>query len=336
MRKISVLVFLLGVGLALVFGSSSLGANHREPQIVGVLLASDVRTPRLNGIKDGLRRYGFVEGKDIQYIVENAQQDPEVLPQLANSLVEAKADVIVAAGESEALAAKEATAASKTPVVFVGVGFPVELTLVASYASTGNNITGLDNNYLQLSGKRLEYFQRLLPELRKIAVLYDPRVSPAKITLTYLDKISKQLSLQIQPIPVGNREEVVNTIRNLNRNEVDGVMLLCSLLLESITDAIEPIAMEKGLPVMGLSEDQTEKGLLASYGMPYYQQGIQAARLVAKVLRGQEPNTIPVEPPTNVQFVVNLDTARKLGLELDQQGLACVNRFVGRAGSGKP
>lgn len=266
--RIITLFILISVFSSLVFlGGCSSVEKEAGKKIIGVLLASDMRLPKLNGLKEGLTRYGYVEGKNVSYIIHNAGQQPDLVPALAQELANKHPDVIVVTGEPEDLAAQKATVDSQIPIVFVGVGFAQDIGLVKSYASPGNNITGVDNYYLELSGKRLEYFQRLLPDIKKVAVLYDPRGTPPKPTLDHLQTISKQLNLELQAIPVGNREDVVAAVRALDRQEVDGIMLLCSLLLESITDAISPVALEKGFPVMGVSENQTLKGLLASYGI---------------------------------------------------------------------
>ncbi|BCV21328.1 ABC transporter substrate-binding protein [Moorella sp. Hama-1] len=309
-------------------------AGSSRPQQVAVLMASDLKNDKVTGLKEGLARYNFAEGKNISFITRNAGGHSEDLPRLARDLVQQQPDVLVVTGEAEALAAREATREHPIPVVFVGVGCPVELGLIESHLASGNNFTGVDNYYVQLSGKRLEYFQRLLPGLHRVAVLYDPRVTPARPTVDYVQEVSRRLGLQVDFYPVRDKKEVVATLRSLTPDRTDGVMLLCSLLLESMTGAINPVAIERHLPVMGVSENQTLKGLLASYGMPYREQGHQASRLVAKVLRGQNPATIPVESPANVQFIVNQNTAARLGLELNPAGLACATRIIRTPGTG--
>lgn len=303
-------------------------SSGEPPLRVGILIASDIRESKIQGLTDGLERYGFYRDQNLQLIIRNAQDQPDRLPGLARELVELKPDLIVATGASEALAAQKATRERPVPIIFVGVGLPQELGLVESLAHPGGHITGVDNYYVELSGKRLEHFHRLLPEVRRITVIYDPRVTPSEVGLQRVRDVAGQLGIAIQSVQVTSREDVVRVISGLDRQKVDGAMLLCSLLFELTTDEIHRASIASGIPVLGVSEDQTRAGLLASYGMPYYAEGVQASRLVAKVLRGQDPGLIPVESPARVEFVVNLETAARLGLRLDPAGYAAANQLV--------
>ncbi|WP_434511614.1 ABC transporter substrate-binding protein [Desulfitobacterium sp. AusDCA] len=295
---------------------------------IGVLMSSDFRLPKVEGVKKGLAEYHLIEGKTAAYIIKNANEKSELLEELAKQLVSEDPDVIFVTGESEALAAQKATQSVHIPIVFVGVGSAKEMGLVESYNSPGKNITGVENYYLILSGKRLEFFKRLLPEVKNIAIVYDPRVTPANPTLAFLRGVANKLELSIRPFPVTGREETLQVISGLDSKQVDGVMFLCSQLLESVTQEVNVIALDKHLPIMGVSEEQTQKGLLASYRMPYFDQGLQASRLIAKVLQGEDPSAIPVESPSKVEFVVNISTAKKLQLNLDPAGLTCVTKFL--------
>lgn len=304
-------------------------AKAEEPKkTVGILISSDFRLPKIVGLKDTMKKYGYIEGETITYSLKNANRDREQLPILAQELVDEQPDVIFVAGEAEALAAQKAAEKTQIPIIFVGVDSAKKLGLVESNASPEKNITGVENYYLLLSGKRLEYFQRLLPDVKRIAVIFDPRVTPTQSTLVFLDDVAQNLNLTLQSFPVCSLEDVLNALDGIDRQNFDGVMFLCCDLLESITDEVSPIAIEKQIPIMGVSEEQTQNGLLASYGMPYYEQGEQAARMIAKVLNGENPSLIPVEPPEKVEFIVNLETAEKLGLTLDSAGLTCVTKFI--------
>lgn len=300
-----------------------------EPQKkIGVLISSDYRLPKVEGVKKGLEDYKLTEGSSVIYSVKNAEGKSERLEELAAQLVNEKPDIIFVTGESEALAAQKVSQSSHIPIIFVGVGSAKEIGLIESNDIPGKNITGVENYYLILSGKRLEFFKRLLPDVKNIVLVYDPRVTPARPTLSYLQGISNKLELKIQVFPVSSREETLQVIQGLDSKQVDGVMLLCSQLLESVTQEVNKIALEKDLPIMGVSEEQTRNGLLASYGMPYYEQGLQASRLIAKVLEGEDPSTIPVEAPAKVEFIVNISTAKKLNVKLDPAGLTCVTKFL--------
>lgn len=330
LQRPSIIVFVLLVTITLVFSISSFSKINavESKKTIGVLISSDYRMPKVEGVKKGLEEYQFIEGETVLYSIKNAALNYESLPRLAEELVEEHPDVIFVTGEAEALAAQKVAQAKQIPIIFVGVGSAREIGLIESYDSPGKNITGVENYYLILSGKRLEYFQRLLPGVKNIAVMYDPRNIPVKSTLTFLNEASQRLKLEIQAIPVESREEILEVMNGLDIQQVDGVMFLCSQLLESVTDEVSPIALKKRIPIMGVSEEQTANGLLASYGMPYYEQGLQASRLVAKVLHGENASLIPVEAPAKVEFIVNPETAKKLQLHLDPAGLTSVTKFV--------
>lgn len=325
-----IVAFVLCLTISMLFLISSFSnINAVETQkTIGILMSSDYRMPKIEGLKKGLEGYQFVEGEQVKYLIKNANSNYDLLPGLAEELINEKPDVVFVTGESEALAAQKAAQRSQIPIVFVGVNSASELGLIDRNSTPGNNITGVENYYVLLAGKRLEYFKRLLPEIEEIMVVYDPRITYTKPVLPFLDEISQRLDITIRTVPVNSREEVLQLVDGMDQTQVNGIMLLCSELLESMTDDLSQRALEKRIPVMGVSENQTVKGLLASYGMPYYEQGLQASRLVAKVLHGEKASIIPVESPSKVEFVVNYETAKKLQLTLDPAGLTCVTKFV--------
>lgn len=295
---------------------------------VGILMGSDLRTNKVKGLIEGLKKYGYEENVNIRFRIVSAKDRIDDLPKLAQELVKQNPDLLIGTGEKEMLSLQQAAADSQTPIVFIGVGFAEELGLVNSYAQPGGNITGVDNYYLQLSGKRLEYFKRLLPNVQKVMVLYDETVTPSGPTIDFLNQVASQLDITVIPVAVENEVETLEVISGINSGDVDGMMLLCSLLMESMTDSISPLIQEKMIPAFGVSANQTKKGFLASYGMDYREQGIQASRIVAKILQGQDPGAIPVEAPARVDFIINTKVAEVFKAEIDPAGFACASEFI--------
>ncbi len=295
---------------------------------VGILMGSDLRTNKVNGVIEGLKKYGYEENVNIRFRIVSAQDRIDDLPELAQELVRQNPDLLIGTGERETLALQQAAADSQIPIVFIGVGFAEELDLVDSYTHPGGKITGVDNYYLQLSGKRLEYFKRLLPDVQKVMVLYDETITPVEPSIDFLNRVAAQLDMTVIPVGVKNEAETLKAINGILPGEVDGVMLLCSLLMESVTDSISPLIQEKRLPTFGVSANQTKKGFLASYGMDYREQGIQASRIVAKILQGQDPGAIPVEAPARVDFIINTKVAEVFKAEIDPAGFACASEFI--------
>lgn len=318
-----------------------------EVKVVGVLISGDVRLAKLEGLKEGLREFGYQEGKNLAFVVRNAQNDgTRVLP-LVRELVTLKPDVIVAAGGLEAESAKRATIDLQVPVVFMGVTGAVETGLVESLISSGNNLTGLDNTHAELSGKRLEILKRLLPETQRVLALHDPRIPQSDFGLRTAREAAVKLGLEVVVADVSSVQDIRESfIRQAGdrgdpplagapgkgAQRVDAVLLLPSFFLESAVSEIRSLSYETGIPVMGLYETEADLGYFAAYGVSYRDQGYQTARLVAKVLRGQHPSGIPTEIPDRIQLVINESTVKALQLRVDPPAMGLANVVVGRIG----
>jgi len=330
-RKIVLGVIVLLLVVCVLSGGRALwGFAHEKSnpvKTVAFLMASDISEEKVNGVKQGLNRYGFSEGENANFILENAHGDNLLLPKLAQELIKAQPDVIVVTGDEEATVAKNMLGNQKIPIVFVGVGSPVDSGLVNDLLIPGGNVTGVESCTIQLSGKRLEYFKRLLPSLNKITVLYDPAAENSRKSLPYLEEVAKKLNLKIAPVAVTSSSQAIQELQKIDPEEGNGAMLICSIFFESVAEDIEPVIYKRKIPLMGAGEARGIEGLFASYGMPYYQQGEQASRLVSKVLNGENPAFIPVESPSKVELMVNTDVIKSLGLDLDSGGLALVNHF---------
>lgn len=295
---------------------------------IGVLVASDLRMSKVSGLQEGLPHYNLTPNQNVSLILKNARDDLSELPRLAQELVNENVDVIVTTGTFETFTAKEALGERKTPVVFIGVGCSVEMGLVRDTVNPGCNITGVDSHYVQLSGKRLEYLKRLAPSIKQVMVLYNPLSTPIGPSAVYLyeaaDKLNVQLNLQQATTPAEVREILAKS--QLEGN--DAVMLMCSLLFEQMTEELAQWGKNQGIPVMGVSEQQTEKGLLASYGLPYKEEGRQAARIVSNVLRKKDPADIPIESPAKLDFYLNVETAKSIGIPLNRPQLPFVTQYI--------
>lgn len=334
MRKVAWLVFMvISIGLILgqFTGHSVVPASSKK---IGVLIASDLRLLKVEGLREGLPQYGLVEGKNVEIIVKNAKDNLAILPQLAQELVAADVDVIVTTGTFETFAARDVVGERKIPLIFVGVGCSVEMGLVQDIVSPGCNITGVDSHYVQLSGKRLEYLKRLSPAIKRVLVLYNPRSTPIGPSAIYLYEAAEKLGVELTLTPVATQEQVIATLQTVNKEEYGGIMLMCSLLFESMTEQITKWSIAATVPVMGVSEQQTAKGLLASYGLPYKEEGKQGARIVSSVLRNKNAADTPIESPAKLEFYLNVDTARKLGLPIDRASLPFVTHYIEAASGG--
>lgn len=293
---------------------------------IGVLMASDNRIRKIEGLEKGLRQYNFKDA-EIETIIRNAKEDKSVLENLTKELIAENVDVIVTTGIQETIAAKSALGDRDIPVVFIGVGCSVELGLVKDNISPACNVTGIDSHYVQLSGKRMEYLKKLVPDLKKVLILYNPSITPFDPSSKFLIDAAESLQVDIIIKETNNGEEILTALEE-NKNNVDGAILMCSLYRNSTIDSIVDFIIENKLPVLGVDELQVERGMLAFYGITTYDEGIQASRMVANLLKGQSANKIPIETPENLELHVNTETARLLGIEINKSELLFVDKFI--------
>lgn len=333
MKKILAITFSLSFILIAVILLSQLADPPRvqkQPYKIGVLIANDLRLVKVEALKLRLKEMGLIEGENLVLYIENAKNDLENLPALGKKLLAEEPDVLVASGAVEALRLKELTAdqLSSTPVVFMGTLSPSVIGLVEDTLRPGHNLTGLNNYHYELTPKRLELLHRLLPEIRKVAVLGDTRVPFFEQTQEGLLLAAKEMGLEIHTYTVTTTEEIPAVFGAMQEAKEEGIVLLPGFFLESYTGQIVQYASNLKIPVFGVYPQDTIDGCLASYGTSNWNQGAQSANIVYKVLQGQNPQVIPVETPDQIIFSVNLATARRLGIAPSQAVLSLADEVV--------
>jgi putative ABC transport system substrate-binding protein len=330
MKKYVILLTIIIISVFLLYGTNNLSTNAHEKESkvykIGVLTFIEGRLDKVDGMREGLKRYGLYED-NVEIIVKNADENIDDLEKMAQELVDENVDVIVTLGIDETTAAKKATAQSQIPVAFIGVACTVGLGFVEDRISPGCNITGVDSYYVQLSGKRIEFLKRLVPSVKKVLVLYNPLNMPIDASIEYLYDAADKYDVELDIVPATEADEVLN-ILNEKSKTTDGVMLMCSLLFNSIIEEIIDISIENKLPLIAVSNKHVEKGALAFYGGTNYNEGAQAARIVVNILKGQDPKIIPIESPEKLELYVNMDTARKLGIDIKASDMPYVDHFI--------
>ncbi|AFM02346.1 ABC-type uncharacterized transport system, periplasmic component [Desulfitobacterium dehalogenans ATCC 51507] len=331
MKKMTVILCSAMVIAFLFFGHlSELSPTQKQPYKVGVLVANDLRLVKVEALKLRLKEMGLIEGENIVFHIENAKNNLSDLPALGKELLMEEPDVLVASGAVEALSLKELTSAqeSPTPVVFMGTLSPSVIGLVEDTLRPGNHLTGLNNYHYELTPKRLELLHRLLPEIKKVAILGDTRVPFFQQTQESLQQASQKMGLELSTYTLTSTEGIEDVFRRIREAEEEGIVLLPGFFLESYTEEIVQYAMAFKIPVFGVYPQDTIDGCLASYGTSNWSQGAQSANMVYKVLQGQNPRVIPVETPDRIIFSVNLKTADKLGITPSQAVLSRADEVV--------
>src|SRR5215471_9854584 len=267
-------------------------AERTKPILIGALTDSWGPTPGVVGLRDGLKERGYRENQDFVIGVRFTQGDIAALPQAAREVVEQGIDILFTINPTPAKAAQMAT--NRIPIVFYGVGDPIGLGLIESFARPGGNITGVTDLDLELDSKRLEIFKEMIPGLIRVLFPYDKAeafsVAEAKI---YRDS-ARRLKIMLIEKTVISEKEAQATFDALKRNEVHGIVVPRSLSFNIPGLAVEATS-QKRIPTMFFGPWYVDEGGLASYGPDFYQSGRQAARLVDKILKGTNPGEIPVE-----------------------------------------
>jgi putative ABC transport system substrate-binding protein len=266
----------------------------------------------LNALRDGLRERGYVEGQNLFIDVRSSQGSFEQNPDIAAELVRSKVDVIVAWTTPSITAARRAT--STIPIVMVGVGDPVEMGFVASLARPGGNITGVSNISTDLASKQAELLIEIAPGVNHVGVLTNPKNPGVAVQLREAEKALHALGLQFEVVEASIPEEFDRAFARLSADGVKGVVLLSNPSLIENGRRIAKLAQEAGLPTVFQRRESVEAGGLLSYGPNLNGQFREVASYVDKLLKGAKPADLPVQLPTKFELVINLQTAKALGL----------------------
>ena len=318
----------LGIVLAIhgLIGGAAEAQRTTRPVQIGALTESWGPTPAIIGLRDGLQALGYREDKDFTIGVRFTQGESTELLAAARELVRRGADIIVTTeGGNTAKAAQMAT--DRIPIVFIGGGDPVELGLVKSLARPGGNLTGIASLDVELAPKRLEIFRELVPGLKRVLLVYDATNKHAVEQLEPYRAAARRLGLTLVERPARSQEEAGAIISGLRKGEVDGIFAPRVLSL-NIPGFILATSAKGTFPTMFQASFFAERGGLASYGATDGDLGRQAARLVDRILKGAKPADLPVEQPTKFELVINLKTAKALGLSIPTSLLQRADRLV--------
>jgi putative ABC transport system substrate-binding protein len=267
---------------------------------------------RVDALRTALRRLGYEEGKNIVIHYRWAEGRYERLPELVAELVKLNVDVLVTHGTPGALAAKQAT--STIPIVLAAVGDPVAAGLVASLAHPGINLTGLTFFFAELCAKRVELIKEAVPTLTRVAVLVNSANLSHPIALAAMESTAGALGVKLAPIEVKARDDIAAAIATSKRRAAAIVGIEDALFISNARE-IADFALENGLPMIGF-KPQAEAGALLEYGVDLADLFSRSAAFVDKVLKGARPADLPIERAVKFEVIVNLKTAKTLGIEL--------------------
>jgi ABC-type uncharacterized transport system substrate-binding protein len=282
---------------------------------------------RAKGIRLALRERGYEE-ESVSFEYRYSEGKGDRAPELAAELVRLKVDIIVVAGGIIWIrAAKNAT--KTIPIVMVGAGNdPVEAGLIESLGHPGSNVTGLTNLSGKLGGKRLELFKEAVPKLVRVAVLYDLATPANRGELQEVQTVGPALKLTVQPWEVRAADDFGKVFAALIRERPDGLHVLGSPLLNNNQKRIAGFALKSRLPSMYQSSEAVDAGGLMSYGADLADSYRLVASYVDRIFRGAKPADLPVQQPTKFELVINLKTAKQIGLTIQQKVLARADKVI--------
>jgi len=278
---------------------------------------------RAETFRQGLRELGYIEGHNLIIEWRFAKGDENRLPELAAELVRLKPDVIVTRGTQPARALKDAT--TTIPIVVASAGDLVGRGLVASLARPGGNITGLTSIALDLNGKRLEILKEIVPRASRVAFLYLPHEQDE---LRALEAAARALGLQVQQHEVREASQFPSAYAAMSKERADALLISSNPFANSHRKPLIDLAAKHRLPAMCDGTEWTNAGCLISYAHNRAEGSRRAAVFVDKILKGTKPADIPVEQPMKFEFVINLKTAKQIGVTIPQWTLMKADKVI--------
>ena len=322
--------FLAGTGAVLLAAPLAAKAQQvtRVPRI-GYLspLTVSADASRSEALRQGLRELGYIEGRNVMVEYRFADGNLDRLPALAIELVGLKVDVIIAAGGG--LIGRAAKSATGTiPIVMTNVEDPIASGLVVSLARPGRNVTGLSAQIPELSPKRLQIMKEMVPTLSRVAVLWNSAYPEKATEFNQTQAAGKVLDIQIQSLEAHSANEIDNALDAATKGHAGALLILPDPLTNTYQARIVELAAKRRLPTMFTQRPPVDAGGLMSYGPNYADLFRRAAAYVDKILKGAKPADLPVEQPTKFELVINLKTAKALGLTIPPSLLGRADRVI--------
>jgi putative tryptophan/tyrosine transport system substrate-binding protein len=321
------LITLLGAGavfLLSTFPAPAQSGMHR----IGVLetVSESLNAPNMTALRAGLRRRGYVEGQNLVLVYRSADGDAERFPALASELLHLGVDLIVTRGTPAAQAAKTATA--KVPIVMAAIGEPLGVGVVASLARPGGNITGLSSFANELSGKRIELMKKTLPSVGRVAFMMNMGNPISDQNWELSRSAAATLGLAIELHDVRSAADIAIAFETLSGRRIDAVSVGIDGIIQENRDMIVELANHHRIAAVYPSREFVEAGGLVSYGVSYPDLYYRAAELIDKIFKGASPGELPVEQPVKLEMILNLKTAKVLGIEIPQTLIALADEVI--------
>lgn len=321
------LAFLAACLGSLGFPSPADAQQPVSPRRIGVLLVSwSVESTIAQAFREGLRDAGYVEGRDVVVEWRTASGDYDRVPELVAELVQRKVEVIVANGTVGTRAAKRAT--STIPIVMALVADPVGSGLVTNLAHPGGNVTGLTIMTTELSAKQLQLLKETVPRATRVTVLWNPDTPYSPKVIQELKEAAPSLSIELKFVGVRTPEEIDSAFSAVSRAHAQALYVIEDPLFTTHRATLVKLASKARLPAIYGDRHFADEGGLMSYGANYGDLVRRSAGYVDKILKGAKPGDLPIEQPTKFELVVNLKTAKALGITIPESILLRADEMI--------
>jgi putative ABC transport system substrate-binding protein len=310
----------LAAALSIGLMAAPLAVDAQQPSEkvyrIGILetTSQTLNAANVDAFKLGLKELGYAEGRNLAIEYRSAEGRAERFPDLASELVRLNVDLIVTRGTPAALAAKNATSA--IPVVMAAIGEPVNTTVVANLAHPGGNVTGLSAFVSELGAKRMELLKQTVPRVARVTALFNMSNPVAPPQWKEVERAARVLNIQPQLFDVRTPEDFTAAFGAAVRQRADAVVVGIDAVTQANRWPIADLALKNRLPTISPAREFVDAGGLVSYGVSYPDLYRRAARFVDKIFRGAKAGDLPVEQPTKFELVINMKTAKALGLTI--------------------
>jgi putative ABC transport system substrate-binding protein len=281
----------------------------------------------LAGLRQGLREHGYVEGTNIAIESRFANNQFDRLPDLARELIDLPVDVLVTIVTQASLAAKDNT--KTIPIVMLGVSDPIASGLVSSLPHPGGNVTGTSGMFSEAAGKRLQLLKELIPSIQRVAVIWNPanRVFQMQM-IQETEAAARPLGIRLRMFEARDPESIERAFAAISKERVSGLNVLPDSMLAGHGARIAALAAKARLPSVSGNSVYAEAGGLMTFGPSFPEMARRAGGYVAKILKGTKPAQLPVERPTKFELVINMQTAKQIGVTIPQSLLLRADRVI--------
>ena len=303
-------------------------AAAQEPKVyrIGVIHQGGPYRAVVDGFRAGLRELGLEDGEKISLQIRETASDPKIVDEAAKAFERDKVSLIYAVTTSAAVPVKNAT--SQTPIVFAVGTDPVLSGLVQSFAKPGGRLTGVQYSTTDLTAKRLELLKEILPKVHRVLILYNPNNRSSREAAELARKAARQLRIQLIDRQAASLDELRQQLQTIKTKEADAYFYISDSMVNSRADLVIEMARLKKLPTMFSEQGVVAMGGLASYGQNFHEVGRLSAGYVQKIIGGAQPRDLKIEIVDKLELVVNLATAKQIGLTIPPDVLARADRVI--------